>query len=167
MNMRVRVDQVLDVMHTSSHRSTWSYPCFSTCFADVRGVVRHLVHHLAVGRAEPQVVLEEVAVRVDVGDHQLLVDQRVGLLQVGVARVVVDHHLVDAAEPVVVLLAELFVLHPEPPVRVPLGEPAVGGDLVHLLVVAHLEHDGKKSSPYARARSRICFLAASSSSGTG
>lgn len=67
--------------------------------ANVRGVVRHLVHHLAVGGAEPKVVFEEVAVCVDVGNDQLLVNQRVALLQVGVARIVVDHHLVDALSP--------------------------------------------------------------------
>ena len=67
--------------------------------ADAGGVVGHLVHHFAVGLAEPEVVLEEVAVAVDVGDDELLVDQRVGFLQVGVAGVVVDDHLVDAPSP--------------------------------------------------------------------
>ena len=36
-------------------------------------VVGHLVHHLAAGLAEPEVVLEEVAMAVNVGHHQLLI----------------------------------------------------------------------------------------------
>ena len=81
--------------------STSSTPTSVHVPADAVAVVRHLVHHLAVGVGEPIVVLEEVAVPVDVGHHQLLVDQPVAPHQVGVARVVVDHHLVDLLQPVV------------------------------------------------------------------
>ena len=56
-----------------------------------------------VGR-EPEVVLEEVAVGVDMRHHELLVDHRVAAQQVRVARVVVDHELVDLAEPPLVAL---------------------------------------------------------------
>ena len=37
-------------------------------------VVGRLVHHLAVGEAEPDVILEEVVMTVDVGHHELLID---------------------------------------------------------------------------------------------
>ena len=42
---------------------------------DAGRMVGHLVEHLAVGAGEPGIVLEEVAVPIDVGDHQLLVEQ--------------------------------------------------------------------------------------------
>ena len=42
--------------------------------------------------------------------------QLVAPQQVGVARVVVDDHLVDLLEPVAIALGELLVLHAEPPV---------------------------------------------------
>ena len=87
-------------------------------------MVGHLVHHLAVGLAEPDVVLEEVVVAVDVGHDQLLVDQLVAPQQVGVAGVVVDDHLVDLLEPVAVALGELLVLHAEAPVGIAGGKPA-------------------------------------------
>jgi hypothetical protein len=90
---------------------------------DGGAVVRHAVHHLAVGVLEPGVVLEEVAVPVDVRHDQLLVDQRVRLHQVGVAGIVVDHQLVDLLQPVRVALRELLVLHAEAPVRVARGKP--------------------------------------------
>ena len=43
-----------------------------------------------------------------------------------------------------VLFAQAFVFHPKSPVRIPLGKSAVGSDLVHLLVIAHLENDGEE-----------------------
>src|SRR5258708_3026434 len=60
---------------------------------------------LAVGAAEPVVVLGEGGGGVGVRDGELLVDERVGFLEVGVAGVVVDDHLVDAPEAVEMLLA--------------------------------------------------------------
>ena len=107
--------------------------------ADAGRVVGHLVHHLAVGVREVDVVLEEIAVPVDVGHHQLLVDGVVAAHQVGVARVVVDDHLVDLRQPVLVALAQLLVLHAERPVRVARREAAVGRDLVQLVGVDDLE----------------------------
>ena len=76
---------------------------------------------------------------VDVGHDELLVDHLVAPQQVGVAGVVVDDHLVDLLEPVAVALGELLVLHAEPPVGVPGGEPAQRGDLGDLVVVEDLE----------------------------
>ena len=84
--------------------STLSMPMALDVAAHARGVVRHRVDHLAVGLREEEVVLEEVDVPVDVRHHQLLVDQRVALEQVGVGGVVVDHHLVDLREAVLVAL---------------------------------------------------------------
>jgi len=45
-----------------------------------------------------KLVLEEVDVAVDVGHHQLLVHVHVGLEQIRVRGIVVDHHLVDLRE---------------------------------------------------------------------
>jgi hypothetical protein len=108
--------------------------------ADPRRVVRHLVDHPAVGLAEPEVVLEEVGVAEHVRHHQLLLHLRVRLHEVGVDGVVVDHELVDLGEAVGVALAELLVVHPEPPVRVAGREASEGRDLVELVVVEQLEH---------------------------
>ena len=72
--------------------------------ADAHGVVRHAVDHAAVGAREIEVVLEEVAVPVDVGHDHLLVDRRVALEQIGVTGVVVDDHFVDLREAVLVAL---------------------------------------------------------------
>ena len=102
-------------------------------------MVGHLVHHLAVGLAEPDVVLEEVVVTIDVGHDELLVDHLVAPQQVGVARVVIDDHLVDLLEPVPITLGKLLVLHAEPPVRIPGGKSAQGGDLGKLVVIEDLE----------------------------
>ena len=102
-------------------------------------VVGHQVEHLPFGMAEPGAVLEEVAVAVDVRHHELLVHDRVALEEIGVAGVVVDHHLVDLLQTIRVALRELLVLHPEPPVRIARREAAVGGHLVHLLVGQDLE----------------------------
>ncbi len=79
------------------------------------------------------------AVPVDVGHHELLIDGVVAPHQVGVARVVVDHHLVDLRQPVLVALLQLLVLHPEGPVRVAGREAAVGRDLVEVVGVHDLE----------------------------
>ena len=125
--------------------------------ADARPVVGHHVHHLAVGLRERQVVLEEVAVSVDVRHHQLLVDDLVALQQVGVAGVVVDDHLVDLRQAVGVRLLKIFVLHPEAPVRVAGGETAEGGDLVEPPVIQELEDD-RKEVKAVRARVPLDLL---------
>ena len=107
-------------------------------------VVGHLVHHLAIGLREPEVVLEEIAVPVDMGHHQLLVEQCVGLHQIGVTRIVVDHHLIDLLQPVRVALRQLLVLHAEPPVRIPQGEAAKGRQHAHFFVIDDFKDRRKK-----------------------
>ena len=102
-------------------------------------MVGHLVHHLAIGVREVGVVLEEIAVAVDMGHDQLLVERVVAAHQVGVTGVVVDHHLVDLGQPVVVALLELLELHAERPVGIAGREAAVGGHLVEVLAVEHFE----------------------------
>ena len=62
-------------------------------------MVRDLVDHLAVRLGEPVVLLEEVRVPVDVSHDQFLVHGVVALHQVGVARIIVDHELIDLREP--------------------------------------------------------------------
>ena len=115
--------------------------------ADTAAVVRHLVHHLAIGLGEPRVLLEKIAVPVNVRHHQPLIDRHVRPHQVGVARVVVDDQLVDLPEAVVVLLGELVVLHPEPPVRVARRKAPLGGDLVKPIGVHELKDRRKEIKP--------------------
>jgi hypothetical protein len=102
-------------------------------------VVGHLVDHLAVGAAKPEVVAEEVAVAKDVRHHDLLVDELVALEQVGVAGVGVDDHLVDLREAVLMGAGQALVLHAEAPVGVARGKAPIGRQLVHLVEVDHLE----------------------------
>ena len=133
------VDQVVDGHAAIHERLHLVLAVFLGVGADAGPVVGHLVHHLAVGVREVGVVLEKITVPVDVGHHQLLIDGVVGAHQVGVARIVVDHHLVDLRQPVVVALAQLLVGHAERPVRIARREAAVGGDLVEIVGVDDLE----------------------------
>ena len=73
-----------------------------------------------------------------------LLDELIRFLQVGVARIVIDDHLINSPQPVMMAFSQAFIFRPEPPVRVSLREPAIRGDLVHLLVIAHLENDGEE-----------------------
>ena len=87
---------------------------------------------------------------VDVGHDELLIDERVSLEEVRVRGVVVDDHLVDLREAVLVALREPLVLHAEAPVRVAVREAAVRRDLVHLVVGEDLEDDREEVEPVAR-----------------
>ena len=133
------VDQVVDRHAAVDERLDLVLAVLLDVAADAGAVVGHLVHHLAAGVGEVGVVLEEIAVPVDVGHHQLLIDRVVAAHQVGVARVVVDDHLVDLRQPVVVALLAAPRRHAERPVRVARREAAVGGDLVEVVGVDHLE----------------------------
>ena len=92
---RVLVDQVLQretAVDEGLHRLD-PHPVDDA--AQAGGVVRHLVHHLAVGVLEGEIVLEEIDVPVDVGHHQLLVHVHVAFQEIRVRRVVVDHHFIN------------------------------------------------------------------------
>ena len=143
LEFRVEVDQILEAEGPVQEALDRLLSVAVHEPADLGGVVRHPVDHLPVGLAEPHVVLEEVAVAVDVGDDQLVLHQAVRAEQVGVAGVVVDDEFVDLLQPVPVALADLLVLHPVTPVRVARREAAVAGHLVELRVIQHLEDDGK------------------------
>ena len=95
--------------------------------------------------------LKKSTCAVDVRHDELLVDERVSLEQVGVRGVVVDDHLVDLREAVLVALGEPLVLHAEAPVRVAVREAAVRRDLVHLVVGEDLE-DGREEVEARRRR---------------
>ena len=107
--------------------------------ADLDGVVGHRIEHLAIGFGEPVVVLEEVDVAVDVRHDRLLVDQVIGLHQIGIRRIGVDHHLVDLLQAPLVSLRELIEVHAEAPVRVAHREAAQRRQRVDLVAVDHLE----------------------------
>jgi hypothetical protein len=62
---------------------------------DPGGVVGHLIDHLPVGGGKIEVVLEKIAMGINMGHHQLLVDQVVAFQEVGITGIVVDHHLID------------------------------------------------------------------------
>jgi hypothetical protein len=62
---------------------------------NVGGMIGHLVEHLSIGLAEPVIVLEKIAVAINMGNHGLLIDKIISPEKVGVTRIIVDHHLVD------------------------------------------------------------------------
>ena len=102
-------------------------------------MIGHDVHHFAIRLREPDVVLEEVAVAVDVGHDDLLIDKMVVLEQVRIARVIIDDHFVDLVQAVCVALVEALVFHAELPVGIPVGETTVSGHHVHFFEIEHLE----------------------------
>ena len=131
------VDEILDLFNAEAVHVP----------ADADAVVGHLVHHLAIRMAEPVVVLEEVAMPVDVGHDHLLVGQLIGRHQIGVAGIVVDHQLVDLLQSVGVAFGKLLEFHAEPPMRIASRESAVSGHFVELIGFDHLEHRGEEIQP--------------------
>ena len=122
-------------------------------------IVRHHVEHVALGRLEPDVVLEEVRVAEDVRHDELLLHLGIRAHQVGVDRVVVDDELVDLREPVAVALLQPLVLHPETPGGVAHWEAAVARDGVDVLGVQQLEDDRVEVEPRRRVRDLRCTRA--------
>jgi hypothetical protein len=59
------------------------------------GMIGHLIHHLPTGMGEIEAILEKIAMAVDVGHDQLLVNQIVAFEQVGIAGIIIDDHFVD------------------------------------------------------------------------
>ena len=94
---RMRIDKVLEGEEGVKQNLHAVVAMPFNVTADPRAMIGHLVDHPAVRLAEPDVVLEEVAVGVDVGDHRLVVDRHVVVQEVGVAGVVVDDHFINAA----------------------------------------------------------------------
>ena len=107
---------------------------------DFRGVIRHCVHHFAIRSGEPDIVLEEIAVTVNVGHDDLLIDEMIVLQQVRVARVIVDDHFVNLVKTVRIALVEALVLHAELPVGIPIRDTTVSGHHVHFFEIEHLEN---------------------------
>ncbi len=93
-----------------------------------------VIDHLRRRALEIDVVLEEVGVAEDMGDHQLVLQQVVLLHQEGIRRVGVDHHLVDLAQPVVVLRLHAVVGFAARPVAEAARQP----------IRAELVHDGRR-----------------------
>ena len=127
-------------------------PVLVDVLADLRGVIRHRVHHFAIGLREPDVVLEEIAVAVHVRHDDLLVDEMIAFEQVGVARVIVDDHFVDLVQAVRVALVQPLVLHAELPVGIPVRKSAVGRDHVHFFEVEDFEEWSRRNRDRIRAR---------------
>jgi hypothetical protein len=115
--------------------------------ANPLAVVGHRVDHLPIRVGKVGVVFEEVAMPVDVRHHQLLIGQFVRPHQVGKAGIVVDDQFVDFLQAVAVTLRELFVLHAEPPVRVPRRKSAVAGNLIELIGVNEFEDRREEIQP--------------------
>ena len=106
---------------------------------ELRGVVCHRVHHLAIRFREPDVVLEEVAVAVHVSHDDLLIHEVIAFEQIRIAWVIVDDHLINLMQPVRVALVEPLVLHAELPMRIPVRKPAVSRNHIHFFEVENLE----------------------------
>ena len=137
---RVDVDQIID-RHAAIHEG------FHFVFAELfdiltnaRAMIRHLVHHLATGVREISVILEKIAMTVNVCHHQFLIDGVVAAHQIGVTRVIIDDHLIYFRQTVIISFAQFFVLHPERPVRVARREAAIGGDFVEVIGVDDFEN---------------------------
>ena len=117
---------------------------------DARRVIGHLIEHPPVGRSEPGIVFEKVAVTVDVSDHEFLVGDFVVEQQIGIARISIDHHLVDFLQAVGIAFHQFIELGSETPVRIAGGEPAVGRQKTHFFVVDHLENHIEEVEAVAR-----------------
>ena len=136
---RMMIDEVVDRQADIDETFDGVQAVLVDVFPHLRGVVRHGVHHFAIRLREPDVVLEEVAMPVNVGHHDFLIDQMIALEQVGVARVIVDDHFIDFVQAVRVALVEPLVLHAELPVGISVREPAVSGHHIHLFEIENFE----------------------------
>ena len=58
-------------------------------------VIGHLIHHFSIGVTEIKVTLEKIAMCIHMGHDQLLIHQVVAFEEIGIARIIVDHHLID------------------------------------------------------------------------
>ena len=125
LDAQTGIDEVLDLLHAKPIHVR----------ADSVAMVGHLVDHLAACLAEPIIVLEEIAMAVNVGHDQLVVGQPLDVQQVRVAGIVVDDQFVDLLQSVRIAFGELLVLHPESPVGIPCGEAPVGGHGMQLVGV--------------------------------
>ena len=149
----VLVDEIFDATGRRSRKTLDGLePVPVDVLPDLRGVIRHRVHHFAIRLREPDVVLEEVAVAVHVRHDDLLIDEVIALEQIRVAGIVVDDHLVDLVQTVRVALVQPLVLHAELPVRIAIRESAVGRDHVHFFEVEHLEEWFRRNRDRTRAR---------------
>jgi hypothetical protein len=97
---------------------------------DPLGVAVHRLDHLPGGLGEVGAVGEEVGVAEDVRHDELVLQDRVDVEQVGVARVGIDHQLVDLAQAIVVHRLHLLEGAPVRPVA-EAARHAVGPELVH------------------------------------
>ena len=73
------IDQIVDGQTNVDEAFHGIQPVLVDVFPDLGGVIRHRVHHFAIGLREPDVVLEEIAVAVDMRHDDLLIDEMVAL----------------------------------------------------------------------------------------
>lgn len=111
---------------------------------DTGGVVCHGIKHLAVGMGKPHIVLEEIDVAGHVSHHHLLGHIFVAFEQIGIRRVIVNHHLVDGAAGPDMALQQLIVLHAEAPMRIARREAAERRRLIERAVIEHFVNDGEE-----------------------
>jgi hypothetical protein len=95
INRKTHVDKVFDL----------SVPVFIDVLSDLGGVISHLIHHLSIRFGEPEIILEKIAVGVNVCHYDFLVHKIITLEKVSVAGIVVNDHLVNLMQPVGVTLA--------------------------------------------------------------
>jgi len=93
----VRVDQILQRQERVKTLFDLIHSVALDVAADARGVVRHLVDHFAIGAAEPDVVLEEIAVRIHMRDHRLVIDRHIVAQEIRITRVAVNDHFINPA----------------------------------------------------------------------
>ena len=103
-------------------------------------MIGHIVHHFSTRVREPLVVFKKIAVAINVGHYQLLVNRMVAPHQVSVTRVIVNDHFINFGEPVIIPFFESFIRHAEGPVRIAGRKSPVGGDFVEVLAFNDFEN---------------------------
>ena len=101
------------------------------------------IHHIAVRGGEVEVMFEEVDVRIDVGHNEQIGDLGVGIEQKSIARVIIQHNLIDLGESHLTVHTLPVIHFAVGPVPSPGGE-AIGGDFEHDILWHNLEDNIEK-----------------------
>ena len=80
-----------------------------------RAMTRHGVHHRTVRSLEPDVVLEEVHMAIDMRHDQLLLHFAVATHEISPCGIVVDYELIDLGKPPRTAFLQALPLHAKAP----------------------------------------------------
>ena len=137
LNRKANINEVLHFFDTESiHVTTNSV-----------SMISHFIEHVPIGLAEPMIVFEEITVAVDVSHYEFVIRHAIAGEQIGIAWIIIDHHLVDLLESIRIPLGKLVVLHAEPPMRITCGKSPVCCDGIQLISVNDFENGRKEIEP--------------------